>query len=346
MASGQTPPGRGYWACWTGTAWPLLLAAVLLRLRSGIRWPVAARALWHGMGKVALALAMTAGASSAAAGQGEQFVLTDTVYQQKSLYRNILVREGEGYRCMQFGRFQARQTCIQIGQPHRLVLNYTRGLFTALYLAPQPPRRVLILGLGGGVMPMALRAVDANMHIDTVELDPAVLAVARSHFGYREDARLRSHVDDARVFVRKQRRAAAVYDLVLIDAFDRDYIPEHLLTREFLHEVQSLLAPQGVLAANTFAAGTLAQHEAATYQAVFGQLYNVDMQGGNRIMLARRDGLPPLPEVQKNAALWDERLALLGLSSRDLLPRFAQQPSATGVRVLTDQYSPSNLLLR
>ncbi|MDD2693082.1 MAG: hypothetical protein PHX69_15045, partial [Simplicispira sp.] len=74
------------------------------------------------MGKVALALAMIAGASSAAAGQGEQFVLTDTVFQQKSLYRNILVREGEGYRCMQFGRFQARQTCIQIGQPHRLVL--------------------------------------------------------------------------------------------------------------------------------------------------------------------------------------------------------------------------------
>ena len=291
-------------------------------------------------------VAMALAGAGAIAGQDEKFALTDTVFQQKSLYRNILVVEGDGYRCMKFGRFQARQTCIQIGQPHRLVLNYTKGLFTALYLAPQPPRRVLILGLGGGVMPMALRALDADMHIDTVELDPAVLQVARSHFGYREDAHLHSHVDDARVFVRKQRRAGASYDLVLIDAFDRDYIPEHLLTREFLQEVKSLLKPAGVLAANTFAAGTLARHEAATYQAVFGRLYNVDMEGGNRIMLAGRDGLPPLPKVQKNAVLWDAKLALLGLSSHDLLARFQIQPSAAGVRVLTDQYSPSNLLLR
>lgn len=47
-----------------------------------------------------------------------------------------------------------------------------------------------------------------------------MLKVARSHFGYREDARLHSHVADARVFVRQQRRAKAQYDLVLIDAFE------------------------------------------------------------------------------------------------------------------------------
>jgi spermidine synthase len=256
-----------------------------------------------------------------------------------------LVVEGEGYRCMKFGRFHARQTCIRLGQPHQLVLNYTKGFFSALYMAP-PPQRVLIVGLGGGVMPMALRAIAPAMHIDTVELDPAVLKVARSHFGYREDARLHSHVADARVFVRQQLRAKARYDLVLIDAFDKDYIPEHLLTREFLQQVQSLLTPLGVLAANTFAAGQLAQHEAATYQAVFGSLYNVDMDGGNRIMLAGRNALPPLAEVRRNAQAWDVQLALLGLSSAPLLARFQPQPAATGVRVLTDQYSPSNLLLR
>lgn len=283
--------------------------------------------------------------STAALAQSEQFALPNTVYQEKSLYRNILVVEGEGYRCMKFGRFHARQTCIRIGQPHQLVLNYTKGFFSALYLAP-PPKRVLILGLGGGVMPMALRAIDANMYIDTVELDPAVLKVARSHFGYRQDARLHSHVADARVFVRQQRRAKATYDLVLIDAFDKDYIPEHLLTREFLQQVQSLLTPLGVLAANTFATGKLAQHESATYQAVFGRLYQVDMDGGNRILLAGRNALPPLADVQRRAVQWDAQLALLGLSSQQLLPRFEEQPSATGVRVLTDQYSPSNLLLR
>ena len=283
--------------------------------------------------------------SPAALAQSEKFALPNTVHQEKSLYRNILVVEGEGYRCMKFGRFHARQTCVRLGQPHQLVLNYTQGFFSALYLAA-PPQRVLVIGLGGGVMPMALRAIAPAMHIDTVELDPAVLKVARSHFGYREDARLHSHVADARVFVRQQLRAKVRYDLVLIDAFDKDYIPEHLLTREFLQQVQSLLTPLGVLAANTFAAGKLAQHEAATYQAVFGSLYNVDMDGGNRIMLAGRNALAPLTEVRRNAQAWDAKLALLGISSAQLLPRFQPQPVASGVRVLTDQYSPSNLLLR
>ena len=159
------------------------------------RWPAAAGLL-----------AQLLLASPAALAQSEQFALPDTIYQEKSLYRNILVVEGEGYRCMKFGRFHARQTCIRLGQPHQLVLNYTQGFFSALYLAA-PPQRVLVIGLGGGVMPMALRAIAPAMHIDTVELDPAVLKVARSHFGYREDARLHSHVADARVFVRQQLRA-------------------------------------------------------------------------------------------------------------------------------------------
>lgn len=294
---------------------------------------------------VAAAVLVLGAAGGAVAGQDEKFQLTDTVYQQKSLYRNILVVEGEGYRCMKFGRFHARQTCIQIGQPQRLVLNYTKGLLAALYLAEQAPRRVLILGLGGGVMPVALRMLDADMEIDTVELDPAVVKVAQSHFSYQEDARLRTHVQDARVFVRQQQRRGNQYDLVLIDAFDRDYIPEHLLTREFLQQVRSLLTPTGVLAANTFAAGALARHEAATYQAVFDQLYQLDMDGGNRILLARRDARPSLPDVQRYAQAWDKRLALFRLLSADLLPRLALQPRAVGVKVLTDQYSPSNLLL-
>ena len=78
-------------------------------------------------------LACTAGLA-----QSEQFALPDTVYQEKSLYRNILVVEGEGYRCMKFGRFHARQTCIRLGQPHQLVLrphNATRPLPPA-HLSP------------------------------------------------------------------------------------------------------------------------------------------------------------------------------------------------------------------
>lgn len=287
-------------------------------------------------------LALAAGAASA---DSEQFSASRIVYQERSLYRNILVAEGDGYRCMKFGRLHARQTCIEIANPRRLVLNYTRGLLAGLYIT-ESPRRVLVLGLGGGVLPGALRTFDESMEIDTVELDPAVVKVAKSHFGYREDSQSRVHVDDARVFVRKQRRQGSVYDLIVIDAFDKDYIPEHLLTREFLEEVKSLLSPSGAIAANTFAEGALARHEAATYQAVFGSVFNVDMDGGNRIILARRDSLPSLTAINDNAARLDARFKPLGASSSDLLYRIKPQTPATGVRALTDQFSPSNLLIQ
>jgi len=280
------------------------------------------------------------------ANDSEQFRASTIVHQEKSLYRNILVAEGDGYRCLKFGRIHARQTCIEIANPARMVLNYTQALLTGLYVTDTPPRRVLVLGLGGGVIPRALRSLDGGIEIDAVELDPAVVRVAQSHFGHREDARLRSHVDDARVFVRKQRRLDTRYDLIIVDAFDKDYIPEHLLTREFLEELKTLLNPGGAVAANTFAEGALTRYEAATYQAVFGEIFNLDTDNGNRIILARRGQLPTPAFMRDRAASLAAGFSSVGASAADLLSRIRPVPKATDVRVLTDQFSPANLLLQ
>ena len=61
----------------------------------------------------------------------------------------------------------------------------------------------------------------------------------------------------------------------MLDAFDHEYIPEHLLTREFLQEIKGLLAERGVLAANTFASSRLYDFESATYYSVFGEFYRL-----------------------------------------------------------------------
>jgi spermidine synthase len=131
----------------------------------------------------------------------------------------------------------------------------------------------------------------------------------------------------------------------MLDAFDHDYIPEHLLTQDFLFEVKSLLTADGVLAANTFSTSRLYHHESTTYQAVFGPFYNLRVKQKNRIVLARMGGLPPLDAIKANAAALEEKLKPLGFGGDWLVPLFATErdwdPSA---RILTDQYSPSNLL--
>ena len=75
------------------------------------------------------------------------------------------------------------------------------------------------------------------------------------------------------------------YDMVLLDAFDADYIPEHMLTKEFLEEVRSIMAPDGVIVANTFSNSALYDHESVTYRAVFGPFFNLKL--GNRIIIGR-----------------------------------------------------------
>ena len=265
------------------------------------------------------------------------------VYQEKSLYRNILVYEEQGQRCMKFGRHDAgRQTCISLADPDALVLNYTKMLLGALYLNPEP-RKILIIGLGGGTLPSVLQKIVPQAKIDVVELDPSVVTVAKRFFGFAQGNNVAVFIEDGRVFVKRAQKQGKQYDLVILDAFDHLYVPEHMLTQEYLREVKSLLGKDGVLAANTFSSSKLYNAESATYASVFGTFYNLKTE--NRVILAKNGNLPTATELQANAAQVEEKLKRFGTGKSELLLLFSnnvQWPADT--RLLTDQYSPANLL--
>lgn len=52
------------------------------------------------------------------------------------------------------------------------------------------PLSVLLVGLGGGGLPQFLRDFVPDVTVEVVELDPAVLEVAKEWFGFRPDDRL------------------------------------------------------------------------------------------------------------------------------------------------------------
>jgi spermidine synthase len=272
------------------------------------------------------------------------------VHKEQTLYRTVWVEDdADGTRCMRFSRRQSSlyQTCIDPAAPDHLVLPYTQMLMTALYLKPAPAR-VLIVGLGGGVLPMALAKLLPEAEIDVVELDPAVIRIAEEYFGFRSGPRVHVTTEDGRVFVKRAMRGGAAYDLVMLDAFDHQYIPEHLETREFLQEVGHILAPDGVLAANTFAHNRLYDSESVTYEQVFGPFFNLvdsDDKDSNRVILVKHDGRPTRDSVAKTAATLADRLAVFDMDTDELLATFStEQNWRTDARVLTDQYAPANLL--
>ncbi|UFS69384.1 fused MFS/spermidine synthase [Geomonas sp. RF6] len=262
------------------------------------------------------------------------------VHTEPSIYRKITVYESEGERCIRFGRERApRQTCISLKDPGHLVFNYTKMMLAALYLHPEP-RRILIIGLGGGTLATTLSAIFPEAEIDTVEIDPAVVRVAQRYFGFRVSDRVRVAEEDGRAFVRRAAREGESFDIVMLDAFEQEYIPEHLLTREFLTEVKSVLTPEGVLAANTWSSSRLYDRESETYESVFGRFFS--LRKVNRVILARKDGVPSKEMIRENAYALDKRLGSFGVWSQQLLPLFSMNRDwRHGAPILTDRGTAS-----
>lgn len=296
---------------------------------------------WFSGALAPLVLCTLAGCSAGAERQ--------VLHQEQSLYHTIMIVAERSRVCMQFSVRDAtrNQSCIDPRRPRRMVFGYTRMMMAALLLAPEP-QTVLVAGLGGGTLPTALAELLPDVLVDVVEIDPAVVDAAREYFDFRENERLRVHIRDARVFVKRALMQGRQYDLILLDAYSGDYIPEHLMTAEFLGEIRALLPPGGVVAANTFATSELYDYESVTYRHVFGEFFNFKLNtSNNRVILASNGPLPGKAELRTNAKAWRKALAPYDVPIASYPARLSTKLDwDLGKRPLTDQYSPANLLRR
>jgi spermidine synthase len=269
------------------------------------------------------------------------------VHRERSLYSTILIDQQGSLVCLQFSirTDQRNQSCMDQRRPNEMVFSYTRMMMTGLLLRPSP-ERILMIGLGGGTLPTALAELYPDTEIDVVEIDPAVVRVAGEFFGYVPSANTTVFTQDGRVFIKRAALRGDTYDLIMLDAFNGDYIPEHLMTREFLQETRSLLTPGGAVVANTFSISQLYHHESTTYTAVFGRFYNLKTgESANRIILAANGPLPDPTIMNQRAADLAPRVRKYGISLSDHVKGLETRPDwDTSARVLTDQYAPANLL--
>jgi Spermine/spermidine synthase domain len=117
----------------------------------------------------------------------------------------------------------------------------------ALALAYRPDlRSALVLGLGAGIVPM--RLARRNIETDVVEINPTSLTVAQRYFGF-EPRLVTAHVQDARTYLR---RCGKRYDVIIVDLFHGDGLPDYLLTREFFAALRNCLGTHGVTIFNKF----------------------------------------------------------------------------------------------
>jgi len=232
-------------------------------------------------------LTLRAGLSALAALSVIACAAETVVHEKRSHYNTIFVTEdSNGLRTLLFERRGARQSVVKPGDPDHLELSYTRAAFVGLALCEEP-RRVLVVGLGGGTLPTFLRKHYPNAAIDVAEIDPDVVDVAKKFFGFREDERMRVHVGDGRAFIEDVRQPQ--YDMIFLDAFGAESVPAHLTTQEFLQAVRRAVKPNGVVIGNVWGpfSNRLYASMLRTYQETFDEVLVMDVFGDfNNIFFA------------------------------------------------------------
>ena len=166
------------------------------------------------------------------------------LFRKDTQYHRITVTEDATTRHLRFDK--SHQSAMDLKDGFTSRIKYPDYLHLPMALNPNA-KKVLVLGLGGGTITKRYWRDYAGVKVDSVEIDPVVVDVAKRYFGLPEDDRLRTFTQDARRYVQTHEDT---YDIIIVDAYYNDALPFHLTTEEFLREVKSRLNPGGVLAYN------------------------------------------------------------------------------------------------
>ncbi len=274
------------------------------------------------------------------------------IYEKDSAYHQISILEDGFNRYLRFNR--SFQGGMVLRNPYESPFLYTSYAHLAHIFHPSI-RRMLLIGLGSGTIPKRFTRDYPDLTVDTVELDPAVVDVAKRFFDVKEDARQRIFVSDGRVFVR---RSDAKYDVIILDAYFAEGIPFHLATKEFLELARDHLTPGGIVVSNIIGAldgpqSKLYRALHKTYGSVFAGLYPFPVAFGlarnptemrTIILIATGKAGMKADEVLAAAKrLRAERKVTLPLDG--YAKDFYEKPVPTDdVPLLTDNYAPVDIL--
>jgi SAM-dependent methyltransferase len=183
---------------------------------------------------------------------------------------------------------------------------YPRGPLGSVVAGAPANANIGIVGLGAGSLAPLTRP---GQRLTYFEIDPLVEAMARRDFTYLKDspAAVSVRIGDGRQLLEQQ--ADDSFDLLVLDAFNSDAIPMHLLTDEALAIYLRKLKPTGLLVLHI-------SNRYADLARVF-RGWRRDATGG-RIRVAMNQYVPT-PEEEADGALTTVAVAI-GRSGAALIP--------------------------
>ncbi|MBC8225177.1 fused MFS/spermidine synthase [Candidatus Bathyarchaeota archaeon] len=274
---------------------------------------------------------------------GNAVIRKDTPYSTLT----VIDSEAKGTRTMYLNNMP--HSAMYLNGSNRAVFRYT-DYFNVAFLFNPEAERVLFIGGGGFSGPKQFLEHYPNATVDVVEIDPDVVAVAQDYFGVTDDPRMRTFTMDGRSFLRD----AGTYDVVVLDAYSKTYVPFHLMTLEFFESLDEHLAPDGVVVSNLISSligdtSDLLKAEVNTIAGVLPQVYLFPTRSGQLSLLQNI-----ILVATKSPTRFDEADLMEAAEAHPVegvpLQRYADtlfslELASDSELVLTDDYAPAEDLL-
>ncbi|HSA75385.1 MAG TPA: fused MFS/spermidine synthase [Candidatus Nitrosocosmicus sp.] len=150
--------------------------------------------------------------------------------------------------------------------PYGLESKYTKFFPLGLMLK-ENATKVLFIGGGGFSGPKYFLQNYPDIFVDVVEIDPKIVEVAKDYFYLDEsNPKLKIYTQDAREFLNKY---PGSYDVIVLDAFSKSYVPFHLMTVEFYELLSDKLTNGGVVISNHIGSPNESQATSDLYRTNF-----------------------------------------------------------------------------
>jgi spermidine synthase len=238
---------------------------------------------------------------------------------------NFWVFEERGFRCLASMKPPTSlcQTCVFLQNPQILALDYQKLILASLYFVT--PKKILVVGLGGGTLIQALSTLCPDAEIDVVELHPETPRLAKDYFFFSPSEKTKIFIADGAKFI-SEKKETPHYDLIILDAFSGDNkleglcFPKPFQELSFVKKVKNLLTPEGVAVFNTIPICPFHKKELEQYMMVFSQLFMLE-NSGNKIIIAPKNVWGTLGQLKENSGKWTESLNQVGISQEWLLPK-------------------------
>jgi len=198
----------------------------------------------------------------------------------------------------------------------------------------------LVVGLGPGAIPMWYEG--QGVRTDVVDIDPVIFEVARRFFNFRISGE--TYAEDARYFLG---RPGKQYDYIILDVFNGDSTPFHVMSKEALQTVRGRLKPGGVLGINLFGALRGNTYMTASVVRTLNEVFaTVDLYPGTtqsdpagigNLELFAYDR-PAVPVTLDKLVRYE--VHPLAANVRMLMLETFRFPEGTPAMVLTDSYNP------